>query len=363
MRKIYFLISLLLLSAMAIEARNAKIATKAVTNLATPVVKPATNITSNGFTANWEAVPGAEAYCVYVYIKNVAESDDEYAIVDEDFAGISSGSIIEPAGGDESSVDLSAYGYAFTYGWEAYAYPTFIPSMVAGLLYSPYLYLTNDSGNYKIILTTYSSNGDEIRVESHGAGDKEVVTYTVEIPNGGSDMFTKELEFSNGTRDLFFSAINVTAQVGQADYTDRIVVTQNLKAGDEVYTNIAADESVMAEDDYGFEITSKNFTLPSIYLDGHTQVYYDVYAAYNDFDTPNGSLPYTLVTSPYSKRVLVDLENRTSEVIEPETSSITDINANETQPADDAWYDLTGRRVSNPTNGLYIHNGKKVIIK
>ena len=30
---------------------------------------------------------------------------------------------------------------------------------------------------------------------------------------------------------------------------------------------------------------------------------------------------------------------------------------------DDAWYDLSGRRVAQPTKGLYIHNGKKVFIK
>ena len=29
----------------------------------------------------------------------------------------------------------------------------------------------------------------------------------------------------------------------------------------------------------------------------------------------------------------------------------------------DAWYDLTGRRVAQPTKGLFIHNGKKVMIK
>ena len=31
--------------------------------------------------------------------------------------------------------------------------------------------------------------------------------------------------------------------------------------------------------------------------------------------------------------------------------------------ADDSMYDLGGRKVSNPAKGLYIRNGKKVIIK
>lgn len=30
---------------------------------------------------------------------------------------------------------------------------------------------------------------------------------------------------------------------------------------------------------------------------------------------------------------------------------------------DDAWYDLQGRRVAQPTKGIYIHNGKKIFVK
>ena len=33
------------------------------------------------------------------------------------------------------------------------------------------------------------------------------------------------------------------------------------------------------------------------------------------------------------------------------------------QTTDNRWYDLSGRRVENPTKGMYIHNGKKVIVK
>ncbi len=33
------------------------------------------------------------------------------------------------------------------------------------------------------------------------------------------------------------------------------------------------------------------------------------------------------------------------------------------QTTDNRWYDLSGRRVENPTKGMYIHNGKKVVIK
>ncbi len=363
MKHFYPLIVGLLLMAAPAFAQKGQVARRASAVLERPVVLPATNITNNAFTANWQPVDGAEAYCVFVYIKDVAAGDGEYTIIDEDFNGIDFGSLIEPAGGDEYGVNLSDMGYAFTYGWEIYAYPNFVPSMVAGLLYSPYLDLENNGGNYRVHITTYANRDDQIRVESHGSGEKQVVIYTVEIDDYQSTgISTKTLEFDNGTRDLFFSAINVTAPVGQADYIDRVQVTQDLQAGDVVYTTVASDEAVMAQDDWGYDVTSKRFTLNSGYLNGKTEVYYDVYAAYDDWSTPNGSTPYTLITSPYSQKVLVDLQNRTSQVIDDPMSGISDIKTTNL-PADDNYYDLTGRRVVNPARGIYIHNGKKVVIK
>ncbi len=43
------------------------------------------------------------------------------------------------------------------------------------------------------------------------------------------------------------------------------------------------------------------------------------------------------------------------------TSAIKSISTSETQ--DDIYYDLTGRRVALPSKGIYIHNGKKILIK
>ena len=145
MKKFYIILSLLLttIAAQAQPLRRANTANR-VQQLEQPQAKPATNITDNAFTANWEPVADAVAYCVYTYVKNVAEEDGLYTIIDEDFLGITQGSIIEPAGGDEMLVELD--DYTVLPGWMAYAYPTFIPSMVDGLLYSPYLDLRKDAG-------------------------------------------------------------------------------------------------------------------------------------------------------------------------------------------------------------------------
>ena len=42
---------------------------------------------------------------------------------------------------------------------------------------------------------------------------------------------------------------------------------------------------------------------------------------------------------------------------------LTAINGVITESAPKAIYDLSGRRVENPTTGLYIVNGKKVLVK
>lgn len=42
------------------------------------------------------------------------------------------------------------------------------------------------------------------------------------------------------------------------------------------------------------------------------------------------------------------------------TTSVS-LSTNNRQQTTDNWYDLNGRRVENPTNGIYIHNGKKVV--
>jgi hypothetical protein len=44
-------------------------------------------------------------------------------------------------------------------------------------------------------------------------------------------------------------------------------------------------------------------------------------------------------------------------------TSIDDIKAAADQPVSSDIFDLSGRRVSNPAKGIYIINGKKVLIK
>ena len=277
----------------------AAIAASAQITLQKPETKLATDITSTAFTANWGAVKDADGYAVFVYDRKPVTADGEVTIADEDFSGITQGSLNEPLGGEEEFVDLSAYGYALSYGWGAYAFPNFIPSMVAGLIYSPYLDLRADDGKYKVIIDAYCSDGDEIRVESHG----------VNVMVGGNEAVGSVNEVTNDS----VTSCRITSL---AKYTNSKVV------------------------------------------------YYDLYASADDFSTPNGSMPYTFVVSPFTDLVKVDLTARTSEIYNPETDGIDKVKTDAAEKVkDDVWYNLAGQRVSRPTNGLYICNGRKVVVR
>lgn len=315
-----------------------------------PVVKPATNISSAGFTANWEQVAGAEHYGLYIYTRSVAPSDGDYVILDEDFSGITDGSIIEPAGGDEELVFLDEKRFSDTYGWWAYAFPTWIAGAVDGLIYSPYFDLSNNDGKYTLEITTYNNHNDVIRVESHSEdGTTTIKKYNAAVTDGGAGRSVNTVAFDNGGKGVYFSIINETAEIGTPDYLDRVRVMQHLKAGDEVYVQVYANESLDAEDDWGTAITSDRVT-DLYYAYGETELYYDVQAMAYDWSAPRGSIPYTPVYSPFSDMVKVDLESKTSEVTgieEVQHHTVSDDGRR-------SVYTIDGRLVDHVGKGLFI---------
>lgn len=74
MNKIYLLTAMLLIAAAAMAGVSApqRGPQKLAHGLPVPVVKPATNVSDAGFTANWEKVSGANCYTVYTYIRHKA---------------------------------------------------------------------------------------------------------------------------------------------------------------------------------------------------------------------------------------------------------------------------------------------------
>ena len=46
-----------------------------------------------------------------------------------------------------------------------------------------------------------------------------------------------------------------------------------------------------------------------------------------------------------------------------ETDTLTNISAIRTAKTDDAYYTISGTKVTTPTKGIFLHNGKKIIVK
>lgn len=236
----YLILSAALVAGVCGNSEAAMYRMKATsTELAKPVVKPATEIANGGFTANWEPVADADYYCTYVYEKTEIQKDGDYTIIAEDFDNITMGSVIEPEWSDEMYVSLD--DYTSLPNWTVNGYASYAGGMVGGLVYSPYLDLRNNDGKFSVNLTYYASKGDEIRVYAFNENNESVYkTYICE--NQGDNNFT--VDFDNGWKASFFYVVSMATDPAAPAYLDDVTVTQHLKKGDVVYTNVALNESL-----------------------------------------------------------------------------------------------------------------------
>ena len=87
------------------------------------------------------------------------------------------------------------------------------------------------------------------------------------------------------------------------------------------------------------------------------------YYAYTSADNQLHKVTKTLNVKPYRAYFVTDTVNPTQLAVRTRNGETTLIDAAEVEDfATGTYYDLSGRRVENPTKGLYIVNGKKVIL-
>lgn len=275
-----------------------------------PVVEPATQVTSAGFTANWQPVEGADAYCVFVYTHKKADADGVYSIIDEDFSAITMGTVGDPVESEDTYTLLD--GYTELPNWSVYE-GLFARGMVGGIVYSPYIDLRNDGGRYRVTLDVYSAvPNDSVVVEAHTTGRPTEKVGKRMDPNASGELV---FEFSNGGHDTFFSIHNMDAYVF---FVDRVRVEQNLKAGDDLYTMVDLNEAVEASE-------GSYASFPSLtYAPDATQVYYDLYAVKRVYDSAQGG--YKQYYSPFSDMQAVTLD-RPAGIGELASASSEDANA------------------------------------
>lgn len=203
-----------------------------------PVVKEPTDIDRRGgFSANWEYTPKADRYKVNIYAVDVMDAGKPAAVMlQEDFSNVKSatGTTAQPEeiGNYYDIIPLDEYvGNA---GWTGRG-NIIVDGMIGCMedntgtfeLYSPYMSLQNNGGNYKVSMKVASVPGETFVIQGTGV----YAVYNVE--EEGVKNISVELPGGVYQDRLMFYTLN-----GQPFLIDEICVTQDLKSGDKLFTKI-----------------------------------------------------------------------------------------------------------------------------
>lgn len=298
--------------------------------VAAPQVKPATDIDSRGsYTANWDSSVKATGYRVNNYGLTTAKEDGLQSVIDEDFSGITSDVTASTDPKNPEQAGTSKYeslnGYtklpgwtvknmAVTQGWMG----AINDDYTTGIVKTPALYLDN-ADSFKLTIKAVGTAGDDLTIKT----DKQ--TYYIAFDDNGE---------INGTYTIPESGSAVTLSI-TSDATfmiDNIKVSQELKAGDNIYTLLNSttvdgkeNTTTTFSNLYDYEFDSYAYAVTAIREDGSNYAESDL----SDYAT-------------------VDLENGTSQ-----TTGIDQL--------DDAAsvkvvgrYNVNGMRMSTPQRGVNI---------
>ena len=177
---------------------------------------------------------------------------------------------------------------------------------------------------------------------------------------------TEDLSIPEGLQVYVVTGVDASSvSVEQIDY---------LPANEGVLLHL--EEPALASD--GFIAAKDNAAhseLPNNYLEGITAATLvsslaadgsSIYVLYNDefVKTINGTIPANRCYLPLGMNVNVNARLTISFADDDnETTSLNGELRVKNEESVDAWYDMQGRKVAQPAKGLYIVNGKKVVIK
>lgn len=263
----------------------------------TPVALAATNVTVNGFTANWEAVNKAAKYEILLSKTETITETTEKKILDEDFSKVTKGTF------DNVEYGLSReYLDAYTKvpGWYGVAhafasgYMGIYPYSGAGTITTPALNLKSSNGECKLTINMAGRNyagfyaGAEVTISIYNGENEEAAeskTITLE-----EDFKDYVVEFTKGSEESY---IEISYSESNKLFIDYMYVTTVLNAGDK-YTSLIETREVEGNK------TSCDF---AVELDENTSYSYQVMAYVRT--VVNGEID--LLASEASEPVYVDL--------------------------------------------------------
>ena len=261
-----------------------------------PVVLDATDITASSFTANWEAVSGAETYTLQLTEVSDAEAS---LVVSEDFSGFAS--VTNTSINYASSVDkyLTTSGWTATRIYSGYVDGTFYgirlgSASSAGSLATP-IYDAPTSGQVTTLVacTTYP--------------DESGITLTVSVVDAnGNTLGTQEIT-SDGTHTLTVDGVDASYQVQlTTGNTTRALISQVAVYDGEFSLDELQDSSTASPTSIT-GITDTSYTITG--LTGH-QYYYSVQAVQGEYVSEWSDNAYvSLVTASAIQQVGADVES------------------------------------------------------
>lgn len=203
-----------------------------VSEVTAPVATEASNISANGFTANWNAVEDAAYYTVSLYKHTVLSESKEVSLLYEDFSKVTKGTL--------SSCEYpSSYGnldeYTFAKGWSqsqgalAAGYMGISPYSGVGYIQTPALDLSSNNGaftveceaavyygafvtgdSFKIQLITDDDDETVLEEKSFDITEAKFATFKADFTKGATNTYIRFSYTANGFNKIFFDNIRVS---------------------------------------------------------------------------------------------------------------------------------------------------------
>lgn len=328
MRKFYALITFAALGMTAVALPHKGVVKHAPAGA--PEVQPATEITEDGFTANWKHYAGADGYALFVWSREEVKSPARKTVLYEDFNLLASGSVIEPIFAEEMTSYPAEWGFTTTPDWTV-SQMILAGGKIGGCIWTPYMDLRANGGKYTVELGIQGYAGQEVAVVATGSKEE---TKKILLESNGYNLLT--LDFTNGDHETYLRIVDngfpgdtEGAYLDKIAYLDDIEVFQNFQAGDDIYRLVEVADVDAPANSHTFE------SLP--FRNGETRLYYELYAASFYFPDPDDDYNWETTYSPFSDK---------QEVMLKVPDGIAEIESAAAEDEAAEYFDTMGRRVS-----------------
>lgn len=248
----------------------------------TPTALSATEVTTNGFRANWTEAENAAWYTLYTYSYHTFDADENWEIENESFDGFTDGTTAKPLYND---LDEFLNDYTTNPDWEAVT--TIYCDGMIGLknyymvmgyyssLYSPVYYTSSDNlGKVTVKMTAYRdadcSNFTEI-----GVGCIDATTQTPSWRSATLSATPQEYEFTFDAHEVYYIGIQFddpyNADYGQSGvvWIDNVTITQQFTTGD-TFSRMFSCDDVYGGNSFYVSTTDSDYDSYSYFVVAYT---------------------------------------------------------------------------------------------